>query len=63
MNGKQFINTVIEDWTWFVNDQLDRIGVKQDHLAGKTQKAYVTNGDNAEKRLSDRKKQPREGWN
>ncbi len=63
MNVKQFINTVIEDWTWFVNDQLDRIGVKKDHLADKTQKAYVTNGDNAEKRLSDRKKQQREGCN
>ena len=61
MNGKQFISTAIEDWIWFVNDQLDRIGVKQDHLAGKTRKAYVTKGDNAEKRLSDRKKQQREG--
>lgn len=63
MNGKQFINTAIEDQTWFVNDQLDRIGVKQDHLAGKTQKAYVTTGDNAEKRLSDWQKQQRVGCN
>jgi len=60
MNWKQFINTAIEDWIWFVNGQLDLIGIKQNHLVRKPQKAYLMTDDDAEKCLSDWQKQQRE---
>jgi hypothetical protein len=60
MNWKQIISTATEDWIRFVNDQLDLIGVNQNHHTVKTQKAYVISDDEAEKRLTDWQKQQRE---
>lgn len=54
MNGKQFIRTITEQWIWFVDNQLELIGVKQNRLAEKMQKAYVITGDEVEKNPSGR---------
>ena len=50
---KEFINTVKDQWIWFIDDQLDVIQGKRDHYYGKPQKAYVTDNEEAEKRLSN----------
>ncbi|NOT10406.1 MAG: hypothetical protein HOP23_00980 [Methylococcaceae bacterium] len=41
MNWKQFQHTVLDQWIWFVNDQLKYIGVKPNHLTAKTQHACL----------------------
>jgi Asp/Glu/hydantoin racemase len=56
MNWKQLISTATEDWIRFVNDQLDLIGVNQNHHKVKTQKAYVISDEEDEKRLSNKER-------
>jgi uncharacterized protein YjbJ (UPF0337 family) len=50
---KDFLNNVKEQWIWFIDDQIDVIEGKRDHLCGKTQKVYVIDDEEAEKRLAD----------
>jgi uncharacterized protein YjbJ (UPF0337 family) len=55
-----FIDNVKEQWIWFIDDQIDVIEGKRNHLCGKTQKAYVIDNDEAEKRLATWQKLQRE---
>jgi uncharacterized protein YjbJ (UPF0337 family) len=48
-----FIINVKEQWIWFIDDQIDVIEGKRNHFCGKTQKAYVIDSEEAEKRLAD----------
>jgi len=57
MNGKQFIRTITEQWIWFVDNQLELIGVKQNRHTEKMQQAYVITGDKVDKSRSGRQKQ------
>ncbi|WP_411728051.1 CsbD family protein [Methyloglobulus sp.] len=59
-NLKEFINNVKEQWIWFIDDQRDVLEGKRNHLTGKTQKAYVIDIDEAEKRLADWQKLQRD---
>lgn len=51
-NLKGLINTIKDQWIWFVDDQIDVLEGKRGHYYGKTQKVYVID-DEAKKRLSD----------
>jgi uncharacterized protein YjbJ (UPF0337 family) len=57
---KEFINTVKDQWIWFVDDQIDVLQGKRNHFYGKTQNAYVIDDDEAEKRLADWQQRQRE---
>lgn len=57
---KEFINTVKDQWIWFIDDQIDVIKGKRNHLCGKMQKACVIDSDEAEKRLADWQKLQRD---
>lgn len=59
-NLKEFINTVKDQWIWFIDDQIDVIEGKRNHLYGKTQEVYVIDSDEAEKRLADWQKLQRD---
>ncbi len=47
------LNDVKDQWVWFIDDQIDVIEGKRNHLCGKTQKVFVIDSDEAEKRLAD----------
>lgn len=57
---KEFINTVKDQWIWFIDDQIDVIEGKRNHLYGKTKEVYVIDCDEAEKRLADWQKLQRD---
>lgn len=59
-NLKDSINNVKEQWIWFVDDQIEVIEGKRNHLCGKTQKVYVIDNEEAEKRLANWQKLQRE---
>jgi uncharacterized protein YjbJ (UPF0337 family) len=48
-----FIINIKEQWIWFIDDQIDVIEGKRNHLTGKIQKPYMIDRDEAEKRLAD----------
>jgi uncharacterized protein YjbJ (UPF0337 family) len=50
---KEFINTVKDQWIWFIDDQIEVLEGKRNHLYGKRQNTYVIDSDEAEKRLAD----------
>jgi uncharacterized protein YjbJ (UPF0337 family) len=54
------INTVKDQWIWFIDDQIDVIEGKRNHFCGKMQKVYVIDDEEAEKRLADWQKLQRE---
>lgn len=54
------INNVKEQWIWFIDDQIDVIEGKRNHFFGKTQKVYVIDNDEAEKRLAEWQKLQRD---
>jgi uncharacterized protein YjbJ (UPF0337 family) len=47
------MNNIKEQWIWFIDDQIDVIEGKRNHLCGKMQRVYVIDNDEAEKRLAD----------
>ena len=51
VNLKDSINNVKEQWIWFVDDQIDVIEGKRNHLCGKPQRVYVIDEEEAEKTL------------
>jgi uncharacterized protein YjbJ (UPF0337 family) len=51
---------VKEQWIWFIDDQIDVLKGKRNHLCGKTQKTFVLDNDEAEKRLADWQKLQRD---
>jgi uncharacterized protein YjbJ (UPF0337 family) len=51
---KELISNVKEQWIWFVDDQIDFIKGKRNHLSGMVQKVYVIDSEEAEKQLADR---------
>jgi uncharacterized protein YjbJ (UPF0337 family) len=57
---QEVINTVKDQWIWFIDDQIDVLEGKRDHFCGKTQNAYITDNDEAEKRLANWQNQQRE---
>jgi uncharacterized protein YjbJ (UPF0337 family) len=57
---RDLMNNVKEQWIWFIDDQIDVIEGKRNHLCGKMQKVYVIDNDEAEKRLADWQKLQRE---
>lgn len=59
-NLKAFINTIKDQWIWFIDDQIDVLEGKRNHFYGKTQKVYVVDSDDAGKRLADWQKLQRE---
>jgi uncharacterized protein YjbJ (UPF0337 family) len=50
---KELMNTVKDQWFWFVDDQIDVLQGKRDHFYGKTSRAYVIDNEEADKRLAD----------
>ena len=54
------INDVKEQWIWFIDDQIDVIEGKRNHLCGKPEILYMINDEEAEKRLADWQKLQRE---
>jgi uncharacterized protein YjbJ (UPF0337 family) len=50
---KEFINNITKQWLWFIDDLIDVIEGKRNHLCGKTQKIYVIDSDEAEERLAN----------
>lgn len=50
---QELINNVKDRWIWFIDDQIDVLDGKQSHFYGKSQKVYVIDNDEAEKRLAD----------
>ncbi len=50
---KELINTTKDQWIWFIDDQIDVLEGKREHFYGKTQKAYVIDSDEADKRLAE----------
>ncbi len=61
-NLKEFINTIKDQWNWFIDDQVDVLEGKRNHFYGKTQKVYVVDSDDAEKRLADWQKLQRDNF-
>ncbi|MBK8817241.1 MAG: general stress protein CsbD [Methylococcaceae bacterium] len=59
-NLKEFLNTIKDQWIWFVDDQIEVLEGKRNHLYGKTQKVYIIDSEEAEKRLADWQKLQRE---
>lgn len=59
-NLKEFINTIKDQWIWFVDDQIDVLEGKRNHFYGKTQKVYAIDSEEAEKRLADWQKLQRD---
>jgi uncharacterized protein YjbJ (UPF0337 family) len=57
---KEFINTVKDQWIWFIDDQIDVLQGKRNHFYGDTHKAYVIDNEEAEKRLADWQQRQRE---
>ncbi|MEQ1740698.1 MAG: hypothetical protein ABL884_12425 [Methyloglobulus sp.] len=57
---KEFINTVKDQWIWFIDDQIDVLQGKRHHFCGKKQIANMTDSDESEKRLADWQNQQRE---
>ena len=57
---RDLMNNVKEQWIWFIDDQIDVIEGKRNHLCGKMQKVYVIDNDEAGKRLADWQKLQRE---
>lgn len=59
-NVKEFINNINGQWIWFIDDQIDVIEGKRNHFYGKTQKLYVNDNEEAEKRLAEWQKLQRD---
>lgn len=59
-NLNDSINNVKEQWIWFVDDQIDVLEGKRNHLCGKPQRVYIIDEEEAEKRLADWQKLRRE---
>ena len=57
---KDSINNVKEQWIWFIDDQIEVIEGKRNHLCGKQQRIYVIDVEEAEKRLANWQKLQRE---
>ena len=52
-NWKQFKGDIKQQWSKLTDDQLEVIGGKREHLAGKIQVMYGIGKDEAEHQLSD----------
>jgi uncharacterized protein YjbJ (UPF0337 family) len=59
-NLKEFISNIKGQWIWFIDDQIDVIEGKRNHFYGKTQKLYVIDNEEAERRLADWQKMQKE---
>ena len=59
-NLKDSINNVKEQWIWFIDDQIDVIEGKRNHLCGKPEILYMINDEEAEKRLAEWQRLQRE---
>ncbi|MEQ1636309.1 MAG: hypothetical protein ABL903_06430 [Methylococcales bacterium] len=59
-NLQDFKSAIMEQWDWFIDEQLEVIEANQNYFVKKPQKAYVINNEEAEKRLADWQQQQRD---